>query len=50
MSLIKNNREDSKFDAGNFIRISKGKIIFAEVYIPNWLTIVLFDGHMLLGS
>ena len=30
------NDKDSKFKIGNIVRISKCKIIFAKVYVPNW--------------
>ena len=31
-----NNREDSKFEFGESVRISKHKNIFAKCYVPNW--------------
>ena len=31
-----NNREDSKFEFGGSVRISKHKNIFAKCYVPNW--------------
>ena len=31
-----NNKEDSKFEVGDHVRISKYKNIFPKRYIPNW--------------
>ena len=31
-----NNQEDSKFEVGDHVRISKYKNIFPKRYIPNW--------------
>ena len=31
-----NNKEDSKFEVDNHVRISKYKNMFAKGYIPNW--------------
>ena len=31
-----NNEEDSKFEVGDHVRISKFKSIFAKWYTPNW--------------
>ena len=31
-----NNKEDPKFEVGDYVRISKHKIIFAKGYTPNW--------------
>ena len=37
MTIVKKiNDKDSKFKIGNIVRISKCKIIFAKVYVPNW--------------
>ena len=33
---IKNNDKDIKFQAGDYVRISKYKNIFAKGYAPNW--------------
>ena len=32
----KDNKEDPKFNVDDHLRISKYKIIFAKVYVPNW--------------
>ena len=37
MTIVKKiNDKDSKFKIGNIVRISKCKIIFGKVYVPNW--------------
>ena len=33
---VEHNDEDQKFKAGDYVRISKCKIIFAKGYTPNW--------------
>ena len=48
------NDKDPKFKVGDYLRISKYKIIFAKVYMPNWSEEVFiiskiklqFHGHM----
>ena len=34
--ILENNHKDSKFKAGEHVRISKYKNVFAKGYTPNW--------------
>ena len=46
MFSIKNNKKDSKFKVGDYVRISKYKSIFEKGNVPNWSDKVFVIGKV----